>query len=236
MRRWLWLEVGVVILLAAVAVTFYMLGRQGSGAPVGIGAGGRPAVAVLPFEHPSGSADKTWLTDGIPSMLVTGLGETPGLDVLSNQRMAEILKDLGLGSGQIDKSRQLEVGRRAGAGALVVGSVFTSGNDVRIDVQVQDVATGRLLGARSVHGANVFPLADELTDSIRQALHLSPATALPAIADVTTSSPEAYRLYLDGVKAFDNLRIDDARASLQKAVQLDPGFASAYYYLMQLSF
>jgi eukaryotic-like serine/threonine-protein kinase len=235
MRRWLWLEVGAVVMLAIVATTFYVLGRRGGGAPVGIGAGGRPAVAVLPFDNPGGSDDTAWLTNGVPNMLVTGLGETPGLDVLGDQRVAEVLKDLGLGSGPIDKSRVLDVGRRAGAGALVVGSVFKSGNTYRVDVQVEDVATGRLLGAKSVEGASVFPLADQLTASIRDALNLSPAPAAPAVADVLTSSPEAYRLYLDGLQALNNVRNDDAQASFEKAVQLDPGFASAYYYLMGLA-
>jgi eukaryotic-like serine/threonine-protein kinase len=235
MRRWLWLEVGAVVVLAIVATAFYVLGRRGGGAPVGIGAGGRPAVAVLPFDNPGGSADTAWLTGGVPNMLVTGLGETPGVDVLSNQRIAEVLKDLGLGSGPIDKSRVLDVGRRAGAGALVVGSVFKSGNTYRVDVQVEDVATGKLLGAKSVEGASIFPLADQLTASIRDALNLSPAPAAPAVGDVLTSSPEAYRMYLDGLQAIGNVRNDDARASFQKAVQLDPGFASAYFYLLSLS-
>ncbi len=234
-RRWLWPAVGAVALLATVATSFYVLGRRGRGEPVGIGAGGRPAVAVLPFDNPGGSAETAWLTNGVPNMLVTGLGETPGLDVLSNQRIAEVLKDLGQGSGPVDKSRVLDVGRRAGAGALVVGSVFKSGTAFRVDVQIEDVATGKLLGARSVEGASIFPLADELTNSIRQALNLSPAAAAPAIADVTTSSPEAYRLYLDGLQALGNVRNDDAQASFEKAVHLDPGFASAYFYLLTLA-
>ena len=45
-----------------------------------------------------------------------------------------------LTAAAIDRSRVLEVGRRAGAGAMVVGAVFKAGAEFRIDVQVQDVA------------------------------------------------------------------------------------------------
>jgi tetratricopeptide (TPR) repeat protein len=51
------------------------------------------------------------------------------------------------------------------------------------------------------------------------------------IADFTTNSIEAYRYFLNGRDEYEKIYYDDARKSLEKAVELDPNFAVAYLYL-----
>ena len=159
---WKW----AAILGVAVAVTvvgFLLLRDRG---PAGIGASGRPSVAVMYFESLSGDEEVRWLSKGLPNMLLTDLAQTPGLDVVSSQRIHEILKQIGHDNLEsTDKSVVAEVARKAGAGAVVVGSIFKSGDEIRIDVQVEDVSTGRILSANSVRGHDVFPLVDQLTNS-----------------------------------------------------------------------
>ena len=221
-----------VALLAVVAIYF---GIRERAAP-GIGAAGRPAIAVMPFENSGGSEETRWLSQGLPNMLLTGLAQTPGLDVVSSQRLHEILKQIGEGKAEtIEKSQVLEIARRAGAGAVVVGSIFQAGPEMRIDVQVQDVASGRVLFARSVRGEQVFPLIDELTEHIRTSLNLAGGPAGRSVAELTSSSMEAYRLYTQGVEAQNNFRTAEARDLLQEAVEIDPAFAMAYFRLSQLS-
>jgi eukaryotic-like serine/threonine-protein kinase len=233
-RRWarpVPLALGLLAIVAVAAGAFYAI-TKGDRGPVGIGAGGRPAVAIMPFENPSGLQETQWLTTGVPSMLQTGLGQTEGLDVVGTQRIEEVLKQLGQSAGAIDKSRMLEVARRAGAGALVVGAVFRDGGILRLDAQVQDVGTGRLLDTFTVRGTDVFPLVDQLTVEIRDSLNVRPAPAARSISEITSSDPEAYRLYQEGLDALHNMRIADGYERLQRAVRLDPGFASAYAYLV----
>ncbi len=233
-RRWL-IPAAVAATVALASAVFFLTGRSGGGV-AGIGAAGRPAVAVMAFQTPGGAEDGGWMMRGVPSMLVTGLAQTPGLDVVSSQRVDEILKQMGVSDlAALEDSRVLEVGRRAGAGALVSGSVFKSGADVRIDAQVHDVASGRVLGAHSVRGADVFALADDLTSRIRGSLHVTGDAGAKGIAEMTSSSPEAFRLYTEGVTAHGNLRYSDAVASFEQAVALDPGFASAYYELARIA-
>src|SRR5262249_35042091 len=40
---------------------------------------GRPVLAVMAFENLAGASDVAWLSKGLPSMLVTGLAQTPDL-------------------------------------------------------------------------------------------------------------------------------------------------------------
>jgi TolB-like protein len=39
-----------------------------------------------------------------------------------------------------------------GAGAVVVGNIFRTGAEVRIDAQLEDLSSGRILAAESVRG------------------------------------------------------------------------------------
>jgi len=232
---WPWVAVGAVALLGVV-LGWALFGRGGSEGPLGVGESGRPAVAVMYFESLSGDEEIRWLSRGLPNMLVTDLAQTPGLDVVSSERIQKILRQIGQEDLEnIDKSVVDEVARRAGAGAVVVGSIFKSGEEVRIDVQVQDVSSGRILSAERVQGRDVFPLVDELTGRIRASLEMGDSASDRPLAEVTTPSLEAFQLYSDGLDARRNLRWDDAQQLFEKAVAIDPSFAMAYAELVRVS-
>jgi tetratricopeptide (TPR) repeat protein/TolB-like protein/predicted Ser/Thr protein kinase len=227
--KWLWVG-GALAVAVLVAFAFY-LGSWRAATP-GIGASGRPAIAVMYFENTSGDEEIRWLSRGLPNMLVTDLAQTPGLDIVSSQRIDELLKQVGEENWEvIDRSVVSEIARRAGAGAVVMGSIFKSGDEIRIDVQLEDVATGRLLSAESVRGTDVFPMVDELTGRIRASLDMGDRPAGHAIAEITTPSLEAYQLYNEGLEASRNVRYLDARRLFEKAIEVDPSFAMAHYRL-----
>ena len=233
-RRRLVALAGAVAVLVGGLAAYRFLPRWG--ARPGIGVAGRPAIAVMPFDAAGASEETRWLSRGIPDMIVTGLAQTPGLDVISSQRLREAAKQVGPGDLEgLDKGLVPEVARRAGAGTVVTGSVFQAGPETRIDVQVEDVASGRLLFAHSVRGKEVFPLVDELTAQIQKSLNLTVAAGSPGIAGVTSGSLEAYRAYTEGVEASTNTRNADALRLFRQAVELDPSFAMAYFRLSELS-
>jgi tetratricopeptide (TPR) repeat protein len=180
----------------------------------------------------SGDEEIRWLSKGLPNMLITDLAQTPGLDVVSSQRIHEILTEIGQEDLEtINKSLVPEIAERAGAGAVVVGSIFKSGSEIRLDVQVQDVGSGRVLSAESVRGEDLFPLVDELAGRIRASLSLGDQPSVRPIADVTTPSLDAFQLFTEGLEARRNLRSGDARELFEKAVEIDPSFAIAYFEL-----
>jgi len=226
-----WVAIGGIVLLGIGLG--WLLFRDTS--PPGLSETGRPAVAVLTFEnHGDDDEEIRWLSRGLPNMLLTDLAQTPGLDVVSSQRVHEILTELGQADVEaIDRSLVADIARRAGAGAVVMGSIFKLGDEIRIDVQVEDVNTGRVLSAESVRGQDIFPLVDQLTGRIRNSLDLADQDTDRPIAEVTTASLEAFQLYTGGAEASDNLRLTDARRLLEQAVAIDPSFAMAYFELAE---
>ena len=190
----------------------------------------------MSFDNLAGGADTAWLSQGVPSMLLTGLAQTRGLDIVSTQRLREVVKQMG---GTLETARRdqvAEIARRAGAGAIVVGGISKAGAEIRIDAQMEDLATGRILAAQSVRGTDLFLLVDQLTARIRDDVGFGDSGEIRRVSDISTVSLPAFRLYLQGVDEFLKYRWDDARSLLERAVEIDPSFADAYLHLAHVHF
>jgi tetratricopeptide (TPR) repeat protein len=199
--------------------------------PLSPGPSGRPAIAVLPFAS-SGDIAQAWLSQGVPSMLITGLAQARELEVIGTQRLQDVLRQDGRQDlSSLDASQLSDIARRAGAAAIVAGNIYHAGTDTRIDVRIEDLATGRVLAAERVQGGDVFALVDQLTSRIRNSLGPQGASPVRAVADVSTPSLEAFRLYSEGLAARSNFRFEDAEKLLLRAVAVDPGFGQAYLEL-----
>jgi tetratricopeptide (TPR) repeat protein/predicted Ser/Thr protein kinase len=232
-KRTVWIAaMGAVAVVASVGL--WLASTRRPETATAIGSSGRPAIAVLAFDNPGRVEEVAWLSKGLPSMLMTGLAQTPGLDIISESRLEQAMKEAGQRPDAVDRSEIPGIARTAGAGAVVVGNVFKAGDDVRIDVRLEEVSSGRLLFAETVRGADVFPLVDDLTRRIRDRLSLSAADTR-RVAEVTSSSIDAYRAYTEGREAQHNLRFADARRLFQRAIEIDPTFAMAYYSLALVS-
>ena len=190
----------------------------------------------MPFDNLGGGQDTAWLSKGVPSMLLAGLAQTRGLDIVSGQRLQDVIRQMGAGSLEtLGRNEIAEVAQRAGAGAIVVGGISKAGSEIRIDAQLEDLASGRVLAAESVRGTDLFVLVDQLAARIRDGIGFRDAAGIRKVSDVSTSSLEAFQLYSQAVDALINTRMDDAEKLLERAVAIDPGFADAYLQLADAS-
>src|SRR5947208_13155471 len=150
---------------------------------------------------------------------------------------------------QISFETVQEIAKRAGVKQVVLGSYVKAGDTIRINLKLQDAATGHLVSAERVEAAgeaNLFPSVDDLTKRIRAKFTLpsadptkplikSPTTITTTtgtsidrdLKDVTTASIEAYRYYAEGINLHERAREQQAVPLLEKAVQIDPNFALA---------
>ena len=104
------------------------------------GAAARPAVAVVAFEVIGASPDVTWLGKGLPSMLITGLAQTPDIEVVGNERLGDAARQVGASTlDGVERSKLAELARRAGARFILNGTIVQAGPDLRIDARVEDL-------------------------------------------------------------------------------------------------
>ena len=224
--------IAATILATLTIAAAFMWPRNPPAGTVALGPSGRPGVAVMNFVNTIGTEETAWLSTGIQSMLLTSLAETPGLDIVSPQRLQEALSLAGHADfAALDRSQGADVARRAGAGAVVAGTIYRSRDEFRLDAQVEDLTSGRVLAAHTVTGPDVFVLADALATRIRAGIGFGDAVDLRRITDVSTSSMAAYRLYARGLDASVNLRWTEAVTWLEQAIAIDPAFAEAHLQL-----
>jgi tetratricopeptide (TPR) repeat protein/TolB-like protein len=229
LRRYTVYAAAAALVLATIAAPMLVQRRP---APPRPGATGRPALAVLSFDDRSGDPAAAWLSHGVASMLVTTLAQTPGLDVIGMERLEASFKELG--KAPLDRSARGEVARHAGAGAMLVGTLFKAGSEIRLDVQVEDVDTGRVVVARSRQGSDLFGVVDVIAKDVRAALDVADRSAGRPLRDVTTTSLGAYELYEKAQQARHNNRWGDARTLFEEALRIDPAFTLARAQLVTM--
>jgi tetratricopeptide (TPR) repeat protein/predicted Ser/Thr protein kinase len=199
-------------------------------------------LAVVGFENLTGDAAYEYLKKAIPNLLITSLEQSKYLEVMSWER----LNDLGGPRGsdvslQAERDAWFEICRREGVEAIVLGSFTKAENLFATDAKIYDVQTKNLLKSTGSRGEGVGSILrtqiDELSREISKGVGLSERAAAKGavpITQVTTASMDAYESFLKGQEDFDRYYFDEARLSLEKAVEKDPDFALAYYYLTRV--
>jgi tetratricopeptide (TPR) repeat protein len=222
-------------LLALLIVVYFALRPQTSPQEEAPAAGiSKPSVAVLYFENTSGNPDLDWLRTGLTDMLVTDLSQSPNLRVLSTDRLYQILRDMNRLDERITSLDVVqEVADEADAETVILGSFMKAGKNIRINIRVQDASSGEILTTEKVEGvgdSSIFSMVDELTRRIKTNFEI-PATAEADfdryIQDVTTSSLEAYRYFVEGYKLQDRGHYKESIPLLEKALEVDPHFVRA---------
>jgi TolB-like protein/DNA-binding SARP family transcriptional activator len=185
----------------------------------------RPSVAVLPFANMSGDARQDYFSDGITEDIITGLSRFSELFVIARNSSFAY-------KGKAVDARQ--IGRELGVRYLLEGSVRKSENRVRITGQLVDTTTGAHIWADRFDGTmeDIFDLQDKISTIILSAI--APKLELAEIERAKrkpTESLDAYDYYLRGMASFhqgSRKALVEALELFKKAIELDPGFASAY--------
>jgi serine/threonine protein kinase/Tfp pilus assembly protein PilF len=220
-----------IFVLAAIAVVIFLfLPKE---APV------EHSVAVITFENQTGEQSYDYLQKAIPNLLITSLEQSNSINVVTWERMHDLLDQMGKGGVEvIDSDLGFELCRQNGIEAIVLGSFVKAGEMFATDVKVLDVTTKDLLKSTSSRGKGIDSVLEKQIDELSK--EISKGIGLPArivdaaktrIADVTTTSMEAYDYYLKGRESYEKFYNEEAKRYLEKAVELDPQFAVAYLYL-----
>jgi len=188
------------------------------------------------FENNTGEPNLDHWRKALSELLTADLSQSKYLSVMSGDKLYNILDDLNLLDAQSYSSEDLErVGSRGGVEDIVRGSYTKAGDNFRINIMVQKVNTGELIGSERVEGTGeegMFTMVDELTKRIKENFELSTEEISSdldkEVGKITTSSPEAYKYYSEGRRYHT---IGENRKSIElmeRAIAIDPQFAMAY--------
>ena len=182
-----------------------------------------PTMAIGEIRDDSG--DSARLGGLLADMLAADLARVPGLQVVASAR----IEDLMPRGRDTSPAGYWDAARRAGATELLEGRMLDqSADQFTVEMRRVDLGTGLLRGAYRVSAPTRFRLVDSVTAVIARSLRL--AEPPPAIADITTRSTTAYRLYQEGLRAYYQLDYSMAHRMMRAALDDDSTFAMAAYY------
>jgi serine/threonine protein kinase/tetratricopeptide (TPR) repeat protein len=223
----LWKPLAAVVLIAGLIVSgLYYRSRQTKPLTE------KDTVVLADFAN---RTDDPVFDDTLKQALTVALNQSPFLNVLSDNKVADTLK---LMARPANTSLTPEVARelcqRAASKAYIAGSIAGLGSEYVLGLKAVNCQSGDLLAQEQVTAAAKEKVLDALGQAaanLRGKLGESLATVqrfdVP-LAETTTSSLEALKAYSLGMKA---LREKGEAAALpfhQRAIQLDPNFAMGY--------
>ena len=181
----------------------------------------RLSIVVLPFANLSDDPAQEYLADGITEDLTTDLSRIEDSFVIARNTAFTY------------KNKPVEVkqvGRQLGVRYILEGSVRRLGNQVRINVQLVDAATGAHLWAERFDrdAQELLGLETEITGRIARSVRSKMVTAE---AGRTTDHPDALDYILRGraalTKPVSLATSDEAIGAFERALVLDPGAVRA---------
>ncbi len=195
----------------------------------------RRSVAVLGFENLTKAPGTEWLSAGLAEMLSSELGADGGLRIVPGENVARARLELGLAETRSLAGDTLaRVRAQLGSDDVVVGSFAVlenpAGRRIRLDIKLQDTLSGETTSVTETGPeADLFNLVARAGGKLRQDLGAGqePAGGRTVRASLA-SSPEAARLYSEGMDRLRSLEPAEAREILERAVAADPRNALAH--------
>lgn len=220
----------VFLTITLIAITKFLLFRK-------IATGTKIPIGIMYCDNQTGEEKYDYLRKVLASVLITDLGQSRYLQVMTIPRMYDVLKSLGYEDPEIiNASMGFEMCKFAGAKAMVMPSLIKSGDVFVLNAQVLDVETKELIAppyrvTGEGEGSILRNLVDNLTDEIKKGLEISfreIEKESKDISELTTTSLEAYKFYFNGREAAFRMYNKEAIDNFEKAIALDSFFVEAY--------
>jgi tetratricopeptide (TPR) repeat protein len=176
---------------------------------------------------------------GLAELLMASLSQSKFIRVVPGDEMFTILKRLGMADARKYSSEDIKkIAAQSRATHVLSGSFITAGDIFVITAGLQKPATSEspmtvLLEARGEN--DIILKVDELTRRVMAGLNFTEAQIAGDLekeaGQITTSSPEALKYYVEGQNHANRYESSQARECFEKAVEIDVEFAMAYLAL-----
>jgi TolB-like protein/cytochrome c-type biogenesis protein CcmH/NrfG len=222
-----------IIAVLVLVIGLLLFQRLHHNVPPAVSSSLEKSIAVLPFENLSHDPDNAYFAEGIQEEILTRLASIADLKVISRTSTQPYQS----------KPRNLsEIAKQLGVANILEGSVQKAADQVRVNVQLINAQTDSHLWADTYDRklTDIFGVESEIAKRIAESLHARLSRReKQALAVKPTNNPEAYDAYLRGL-AFQsrsgnpNELFREAKGFYERAVQLDPTFATAWARLSRM--
>ncbi|SVB01367.1 uncharacterized protein METZ01_LOCUS154221 [marine metagenome] len=185
----------------------------------------KPRLIVLPFNNLSNVEDNDFLVDGIVEDLITEFSRINSIEVISRNTA------FSLKGKEIENTK---IAAEFGIDFIATGSIRSSGNRIRISVDLTDPATGSSIWSERYDGTmdDVFEVQDEIVRKVIVALVGKLEMAgLERAKRKPTENLTSYEYLLRGRDfhhKFSKEGVLSAIEMLDKSIEADPNNAQAY--------
>ena len=191
----------------------------------------RDTVVLADFTN---ETDDAVLSDALKQALAIELGQSPFLNVLSDQRVNDTLQLMGRPANtRITEDMGREICQRTGSKALLGGEVSALGQAYVINLNAIACGTGETLAREQVQAndkEHLLAALNRASSSLRAKL----GESLPSLQkyaspiEATTSSLDALNSYSMGIRLRAEKGDEAGIPLLRRAIELDPNFPMAY--------
>jgi eukaryotic-like serine/threonine-protein kinase len=217
--------VALTVLAAGIVVGAYFFSHR---API---LNGQDTIVLADFANTTGDP----AFDGaLRRALAVQLRQSPFLSVLSDARIRRTLPLMGQpADARLTSQVARDLCMRTGSTAVVDGSIESIGSHYAIGLEVVNCRTGDSLAGEQVEVArkeDVLKAVGNAATKLRRKLgeSLSTVERFDTPLEVTTSSLEALQAHDLGIKTLGQGNNAEAILLFQRAIRLDPKFATAY--------
>ena len=188
----------------------------------------KPSIVILPFKNLSNDTEKEFLADGLTEDIISALSKFKSLFVIAKNTSFSF-KDQSTNISKIANELNVRY--------ICEGSIRSSGNRIRVSVQLNDAETGNSIWSDKYDGNldDIFELQDQITQILSSQIHQEVNyIELSNIKKRDTINFKAWELFQRGLNSLyimDKESLHQAADYFYKAVEIDDSFAQAHSHL-----
>jgi tetratricopeptide (TPR) repeat protein len=195
----------------------------------------RDSILIADFTN---STTEPVFDDTLRQALAVHLGQSPFLDIVGEERINETLRQMNRAPGErLPHQVAREVCERQGVKAMIEGAIASLGSNYVIDLTATACQDGETLAREQVEAERkeevlraMGAAASRLRARLGESLSTLSTYDIP-IEQATTPSLDALKAYTLGIKERARGAEIESIPFFQRAIELDPNFASAWMLL-----
>jgi TolB-like protein/Tfp pilus assembly protein PilF len=179
---------------------------------------GKISVAVMPFQNMTNDTIWNIWQDGIQNELITYLTNSKQLNVRQIESLFSLIQGRGLTNyASITPTVARNIAHKLDANVFIYGTIKQAGSRIRLNTQLIDSKTEEIIKSFEIDGPAKEEMIFQIVDSLRRMVknfliitEIGKELSLDYHGEISTNSPEAYRYFIYGQKAF--LKRDNSTA------------------------